>query len=140
MVVTEPTCTEGGYTTHTCDICGFTYVDDFKDPLGHDWGAWIEDDESTHTRTCARCGETETEVHDWSEYVFNNDAGLFRNGTKTTTCNVCGATHTEKAHHTSWICRVFYPIGLFICNFFNKIVIALSLNWLFPTKTIPYTI
>ncbi len=33
-VVTEPTCTEQGYTTFTCE-CGDSYVDDYVDALGH---------------------------------------------------------------------------------------------------------
>lgn len=33
-VVTAPTCTEEGYTTHTCD-CGDTYTDSQVDALGH---------------------------------------------------------------------------------------------------------
>ena len=32
-VVTEPTCTAGGYTTHTCANCGDSYVDSYTDPL-----------------------------------------------------------------------------------------------------------
>ena len=35
-VVTPPTCTEKGYTTHTC-ACGDSYVDTYTDALGHDW-------------------------------------------------------------------------------------------------------
>ena len=35
-VVTAPTCTEGGYTTYTCE-CGDTYVGDEVSALGHDW-------------------------------------------------------------------------------------------------------
>ena len=69
-VVTEPSCTEGGYTTHTCSRCGDSYVDDLTDALGHDWGDWAvtaepsctEDGEET--RTCARCNETETHTLD----------------------------------------------------------------------------
>lgn len=34
-VVTEPTCTEGGYTTYTCSSCGDSYVDNYTDPTGH---------------------------------------------------------------------------------------------------------
>ena len=33
-VVTEPTVTEGGYTTYTCGNCGDTYIDDETDPIG----------------------------------------------------------------------------------------------------------
>ena len=34
-VVTEPTCVEQGYTTHTCD-CGDAFVDSYVPALGHD--------------------------------------------------------------------------------------------------------
>ena len=33
--VIEPTCTEGGYTVHTCTKCGGSYRDSFTEPLGH---------------------------------------------------------------------------------------------------------
>ena len=36
-IVTEPTCTRGGYTTHTCANCGDSYVDSYVEPLGHDY-------------------------------------------------------------------------------------------------------
>ena len=44
--VTVPTCTEGGYTTYTCE-CGDSYVADETEALGHDF---VEG-------TCTRCGE-----------------------------------------------------------------------------------
>ena len=34
-VVTAPTCTEQGYTTHTCTKCGDSYVDSYVEALGH---------------------------------------------------------------------------------------------------------
>ncbi len=34
-VVTEPTCTEGGYTTHTCSGCKDSYVDSYTEAVGH---------------------------------------------------------------------------------------------------------
>ena len=34
-VVTPNSCTEGGYTTYTCDLCGETKIDDYTDPTGH---------------------------------------------------------------------------------------------------------
>ena len=66
-VVTAPTCTEKGYTTHTC-ACGDSYVDSYLLPLGHDWGSGKVTKEPTATENgiktyiCARCGETKTEV------------------------------------------------------------------------------
>lgn len=65
VVVTPPTCTAQGYTTHTC-VCGDSYVDTYVDSLGHDWGDWVlttiptETTPGEETRTCARCGATET--------------------------------------------------------------------------------
>ena len=44
-VVTAPTCTEKGYTTHTC-ACGDSYVDSYIAALGHDYKAG----------KCTRCG------------------------------------------------------------------------------------
>ena len=66
-VVTAPTCTEKGYTTHTC-ACGDSYVDTYTDALGHAWDNGKVTKESTETETgvktftCTRCGETKTEV------------------------------------------------------------------------------
>lgn len=42
-VVTEPACTEQGYTTHTCTRCGDSYVDSYVDALGHTASDWIVD-------------------------------------------------------------------------------------------------
>ncbi len=57
-VVTAPTCTEQGYTTHTCE-CGASYVDAYTDALGHNWGDpvydWADDHSAiTATRVCKR--------------------------------------------------------------------------------------
>ena len=65
-VVTEPTCTEQGYTTYTCE-CGENYVDDYVDEKGHSWSEWTTVKEPTETeeglkeRYCA-CGEKESET------------------------------------------------------------------------------
>ena len=65
-VVTAPTCTEKGYTTHTCS-CGDSYVDTYVDALGHSWDNGkvtkqpTEAESGVKTFTCTRCGETKTE-------------------------------------------------------------------------------
>ena len=50
--VTDPTCTEKGYTTYTCSYCGKSYVDDELDALGHDWD-WTYVDENTCSAVCS---------------------------------------------------------------------------------------
>ena len=66
-VVTAPTCTEKGYTTHTC-ACGDSYVDTYVDALGHAWDGGTVTKQPTATETgiktftCTRCSATKTET------------------------------------------------------------------------------
>lgn len=53
-VVTEPTCTEPGYTTYTCSVCGHSY-NDYIEPLGHT----LADD----TGICEVCGAMPAEEY-----------------------------------------------------------------------------
>jgi hypothetical protein len=64
--VTDPTCTEQGYTTYSCE-CGATEVDEYEPARGHDWDDGIVTLEPTDfndgemTFTCGRCYATKTE-------------------------------------------------------------------------------
>ena len=51
FAVTDPTCTEQGFTTYTC-ACGDSYIDSYVDALGHDYVDGV----------CTRCGATEEVV------------------------------------------------------------------------------
>ena len=66
-VVTEPTCTEKGYTIHTCSVCGDSYTDSETAAKEHDWDtveyAWGTNYSTcTASHTCKRdgCGVSET--------------------------------------------------------------------------------
>ena len=52
--VTPPTCTEGGYTTYTCE-CGDTVTANQTDPTGH----LFADATTEAPKTCTVCGATE---------------------------------------------------------------------------------
>ncbi len=56
--VTEPTCTEDGYTLHEC-ACGYSYRDNVVSKLGHRYIVIAEDGENA-TYRCTRCGHTYT--------------------------------------------------------------------------------
>lgn len=64
-IVTAPTCTEKGYTTHTC-VCGYVYKDSYVDALGHDYSEWTVTttptctEKGVETRNCSRCDAFET--------------------------------------------------------------------------------
>ena len=64
-IVTEPTCTEKGYTTYECS-CGDTYTDNEVDALGHNFETYVSDNNATYdtdgtkTAKCTRCDEKDT--------------------------------------------------------------------------------
>lgn len=64
--VTDPTCSEAGYTTHTCANCGDSYVDTYVEALGHDFGEWYVVEPGTcleageARRDCQRCEHHES--------------------------------------------------------------------------------
>ncbi|MBQ8685181.1 MAG: leucine-rich repeat domain-containing protein, partial [Clostridia bacterium] len=76
-VVTAPTCTEQGYTTHTCK-CGDSYVDTYVDALGHDYTTTTVTEPTCTARgyttyTC-ECGESYVDTYiDALGHNFVND-------------------------------------------------------------------
>ena len=52
-VVTPPTCTERGFTTHTCVGCGDSYIDTYVEALGHNF---------QQSDTCEHCGQNIVDV------------------------------------------------------------------------------
>jgi len=103
-VVTPPTCTEKGYTTHTCS-CGHSYVDTYTDALGHAWDSGkvtkqpTETETGVKTFTCTRCGETKTEVipalsHEHSYKAVVTDPTCTAKGYTTHTC-ACGDSYVD---------------------------------------------
>ena len=61
VVVTDPTCTNKGYTAHYC-ACGDSYVTDVVDALGHDYVSEViaptPENEGYTLHTCSRCGDS----------------------------------------------------------------------------------
>lgn len=109
--VTEPTCTEQGYTTYVCSLCGDSYVDGYVDALGHEYGAWHTVLEPTCTEQglerheCIRCGHPEEQTldakgHNYGETI--TEPSCTEGGYTTFTCH-CGYSyvgdHTEALGH-----------------------------------------
>lgn len=65
-VVTPPTATEQGYTTHTCSRCGDSYVDSYTDPTGS---------ETTESMTVKLTNGSNSASEGDSFYFSNNNQG-----------------------------------------------------------------
>ena len=103
-VVTAPTCTSKGYTTHTCS-CGDSYVDTYTDALGHAWDNGKVTKEPTETETgimtytCTRCGGTKTETIPVLPHAHSYKAAVTaptctEKGYTTHTCS-CGDSYVD---------------------------------------------
>jgi hypothetical protein len=103
--VTAPTCTEKGYTTHTCTRCGDSYQDAEVDALGHEYRDEVTAPTCTEkgytTHTCTRCGDSyqDTEVdalgHDWGQWAVTTEPTCDQQGEETRTCARCGEEETR---------------------------------------------
>lgn len=105
--VVPPTCTEDGYTLHTCnENPAKTYQDTPVAALGHQYkevttpatcGA-----SGSVDNVCERCNDKQhvkdlpiTGEHQWNEGVVTKEPTATESGIKTFTCKVCQATKTE---------------------------------------------
>ncbi|MBP3423089.1 MAG: hypothetical protein J6K86_04915, partial [Clostridia bacterium] len=98
----DPTCTENGYTTYTCSVCGDSYTADEVTTNGHSYDAVVTDPTCTEngytTYTCSICGdsytadEVMTNGHSYDAVV--TDPTCTENGYTTYTCSVCGDSYT----------------------------------------------
>ena len=84
------TCTEGGYTKHTCAVCGDSYKDQKVARLGHYYGLWHDNGDVTHTARCVRegCAHQATVECHMFEYALTNAAE--EEATTIEFCPVCG--------------------------------------------------
>ncbi len=102
--VTPPTCTEAGYTTHTCTSCGYSYTDTYVGPLGHSVVSWTEKTAPGCTRggteegVCSRCGGTVTRNTDPLGHNYTaavTAPGCTESGFTTHVCERCGDSYVD---------------------------------------------
>lgn len=98
--VTEPTCSEWGYTTYTCSACGYSYRDDYVLPQ-HRYQEEITEPASCTKEgkavfTCVYCGDSYSAAiplmeHTPGEWIETTAPQIGVEGEETQSCNVCGA-------------------------------------------------
>ena len=104
--VVQPTCTDKGYTKHTCS-CGDEYKDNETDALGHSWGDWTQTKAPTctekgeKTRVCSRDSshvdtiEIDELGHDWGDWTQTKAPSCTEKGEETRVCSR-DSSHVEK--------------------------------------------
>ena len=112
VITTEPTCTEEGMKTYTCEACGKTKTESIA-ALGHSYGEWsvtMEPDcvnTGVQQRVCSVCQYVDSKVipangHNYGKWTVTKDSTCSEYGTKERTCVDCGnkdyETIEKKAH------------------------------------------
>ena len=106
IAVKPATCSTTGMNAHyTCEGCG-KYFDEDKNETtevaltipatgDHNYGAWVSNDNGTHTSTCTTCSHSETKNCSGGTATCENKA----------VCSVCGAEYGEKLGHdwNAWV-------------------------------------
>lgn len=112
VTVVDPTCTEQGYTLHTCNQnAEKSYKDNYTDALGHDYKEVTTPatckDAGKVENVCQRCNDTQlvkelpvTEDHQWNDGVVTKAATCTEAGEKLYTCTVCNKTKAETIEAT----------------------------------------
>ena len=102
--ITAPTCTQKGYTTHTCSGCGHSYADTYVNALGHDLGKWTVVTAATCTkagterRDCTRCDHYETRNISATGHTYQPHVTAptcTESGYTQYICTACGNSYTS---------------------------------------------
>lgn len=111
VVITEPTCTEIGFTTRTCTVCDASRVDSYVDMLAHSYNKVVTQPSCTEqgytTNICRECGHETVDTytgptgHNFTDAVTK--PRCTEDGYTTHTCTICGEvevdTHTDALGH-----------------------------------------
>jgi len=97
VIVTEPTYDAGGYTTHTCSVCDYSYIDSQTNKLTHNYSTEWSHNETHHWHACTDEGYGDLKngeaAHAFVDTVTpaTYDAG----GYTTHTCSICGYSFVD---------------------------------------------
>ena len=104
--VVAPTCKDKGYTVYECTKCKDSYIDDYKDTVGHDYVTTVTAPATckktgVKTSTCSVCGDKFTTTIPMIDHKEVTDKAVAPTCTKTgltegSHCSVCGDVITEQ--------------------------------------------
>lgn len=98
--IISPDCESQGYTINTCEFCAHEWYTGYTEPLGHDWDAWVNNEDGTHTRVCkdptCKYGENGAAKTETASCTKENATAVvtkpdcYNGGYTTYTCKDCG--------------------------------------------------
>ena len=95
--ITDPTYEQGGYTTYTCSICGYSYIDNETNKLEHNYSSTWSYDEYSHWHACTDKGyehlKKDESSHNFTSIV--TDPTYEQGGYTTYTCSTCGYSYID---------------------------------------------
>lgn len=101
--VVEPTCTEQGYTLHTCSNCGDSFKDTYTEATGHNFEL-VSEKVPTCTINgkkqykCSKCGEEKTETIEATGHSYTTQViapTCIEQGYTLHTCSKCGDSYKD---------------------------------------------
>ncbi len=116
--VTEPTCTEEGYTTYTCTLCSYSYTSDKTPATGHS-----PELRNAVESTCTEAGYTGDEVCTICGDVLSQGEVIEATGHhfKGNTCTVCGDTRSTADTIRAWFQDTISTVKNLIDKLFGRI-------------------
>ena len=109
--VVEPTCTEQGYTLHTCS-CGDSYRDTVTDALGHDL---VHHD--AKAATCTEIGWEEFDTCSRCDYTTYREIAALGHNYVNDSCTVCGKKPSEGLQYRLSSDETYYLVsGIGTCT------------------------
>lgn len=102
-IVTKPTCTTNGYTTHECSVCGYSYIDSYVPAMGHNH-VYTNLGNGTHRVTCKNDPLEVSVIEDHSYTVTVVNPTCEAEGYTLHECKLCGYSYKDniipaKGHH-----------------------------------------
>ena len=95
--VVDPTYETQGYTLHTCSVCGYSYKDNYTNPLEHNYSSSWSHSDTEHWRYCIDAGYEQERgyvgSHTYVDVVIPptpNESGYTEH-----TCSVCGFSYRD---------------------------------------------
>jgi len=108
-IITPPTCTDKGYTTHSCKRCDSSYIDTYVDAPGHSFTNYISNNDATctedgtKTAKCDFCDEVDSipdegsaKGHSYGDWSIVTEATCTTPGQEHRVCGRCDASETRE--------------------------------------------